>query len=183
MTSVKPWSLASHHDSSNVLGIVSVQVELECHHLVIVRLQLTLHHPVHFIRELQRQTGSTVLTGFCLLSKAASKAAHKRHNMFLCVSKHEDTSLVPLLATWCVLHVCVICACCTIVFRVFTYYLCKINILLKKRAKWQILMTNQSVLQSFCTPVMRSLDRALLLNILPAVRLAAVFSFFSDRPS
>lgn len=49
----------SHHDSGDVFGIVSVQVELERHHLVVVRLQLTLHHPVHFIRELQRRRGST----------------------------------------------------------------------------------------------------------------------------
>lgn len=44
----------TYHDSSDVLGVVSIQVELEGHHLVIVCLQLTLHHPVHFVRELQR---------------------------------------------------------------------------------------------------------------------------------
>lgn len=42
----------AHHDSSNVFWVISIQVELEGHHLVIVRLQLALHHPVHFIREL-----------------------------------------------------------------------------------------------------------------------------------
>lgn len=45
----------THHDSSNVFRVISVQVKLEGNHLVIVRLQLTLHHPVHFIRELQRR--------------------------------------------------------------------------------------------------------------------------------
>ena len=74
--------LASHHDSSDVFGIVSVQVELEGHHLVVVRLQLTLHHPVHFIRELQRHTGSTSLTSFCLLSQLASEAQHNRRIRF-----------------------------------------------------------------------------------------------------
>lgn len=42
----------AHHDSSNVFWVISIQVELEGHHLVIVCLQLALHHPVHFIREL-----------------------------------------------------------------------------------------------------------------------------------
>lgn len=44
----------TNHDSSNVLWVISIHVELEGHHLVVVCLQLTLHHPVHFIRELQR---------------------------------------------------------------------------------------------------------------------------------
>lgn len=47
----------------------------------------------------------------------------------------------------------------------------------------QTLLANQSKLRRDRTPVMRSLDRALLLNIFPAVFLAAVFSLFSDRPS
>lgn len=43
--------LVVHHDSRDVFWVISIQIELEGHHLVIVRLQLTLHHPVHFIRE------------------------------------------------------------------------------------------------------------------------------------
>lgn len=42
---------------------------------------------------------------------------------------------------------------------------------------------NRRVSQGFRTPVMRSLDLAFLLNIFPAVRLPADFSFLSDRPS
>lgn len=45
----------TNHDSGDVFGVISIQVELERHHLVIVCLQLALHHPVNFIRELQRQ--------------------------------------------------------------------------------------------------------------------------------
>lgn len=86
-SSTTGWPRPPHHDGSDVFGIVSVQVELECHHLVVVRLQLTLHHAVHFIRELQRQTGS-VTAGFCLLPRPASKAEHKRNNTLLCVSTH-----------------------------------------------------------------------------------------------
>lgn len=126
------WPPASHHDSSNVFGIVSVQVELEGHHLVIVRLQLTLHHPVHFIRELQRQTGSAVLTGFCLLSKPASKAEHKWDDMFLCVSKDEDTSLVPLEATCCVLHVWVYALVALLFFLYLSIISAKLTCSLKK---------------------------------------------------
>lgn len=78
----------THHDSSDVFGVISIQVKLEGHHLVIVCLQLTLHHPVHFIRELQRRTGSMVMTVYCLPSKTQSKVKQRRNNMFLCVSKH-----------------------------------------------------------------------------------------------
>lgn len=78
----------THHDSGDVFRVISIQVELEGHHLVIVRLQLTLHHPVHFIRELQRRTGSMVMTGACLPSKPASKGKHRSNNTVLCVSKH-----------------------------------------------------------------------------------------------
>lgn len=51
----------AHHDSSDVFRVISIQVKLEGHHLVIVCLQLTLHHPVHFIRELQRRDGINVV--------------------------------------------------------------------------------------------------------------------------
>lgn len=188
----------SHHDGSDVFGIVSVQVELECHHLVIVRLQLTLHHAVHFIRELQRQTGS-VTASFRLLSKPASKAEHKRNSTFLCVSAHMKMSLAPLHMV-CTPHVCYMhwSHCC---FS-WVYLSClQINRLIWRESSvlirnWchlkknslhhianQTFMMKQTTSKSYCTPVMRSLDRTLLLNIFPAVFLAAVFSLFSDRPS
>lgn len=59
--------IITHHDSSDVFRVISIQVKLEGHHLVIVRLQLTLHHPVHFIRELHRRTRSMVNDG-CLFT-------------------------------------------------------------------------------------------------------------------
>lgn len=44
-------------------------------------------------------------------------------------------------------------------------------------------LENRRIPPSFRTPVMRSLDLAFRLNIFPAVRLPADFSFLSDRPS
>lgn len=67
----------THHDSSDVFRVISIQVKLEGHHLVIVCLQLTLHHPVHFIRELQRGTGSMLMTGACWLSETLSTVKHR----------------------------------------------------------------------------------------------------------
>lgn len=43
----------AHHDSRDFLWVVPVQVELEGHHLVVVGLQLALHHPVILVGDLQ----------------------------------------------------------------------------------------------------------------------------------
>lgn len=37
------------HNAGDVFRAVSVQIELERDHFVVVRLKLTLHHAVHFI--------------------------------------------------------------------------------------------------------------------------------------
>ncbi len=74
----------AHHDSGDVFRVISIQVELEGHHLVVVRLQLTLDHAVHFIRELQRRTGSKATSGVCL----PSEVKHRRNNVVLSRSKH-----------------------------------------------------------------------------------------------
>lgn len=47
------WLFGPYHHGCNVLWVVSIQVKLECHHLVVVGLQLTLHHSVHLIRHLE----------------------------------------------------------------------------------------------------------------------------------
>lgn len=64
----------THHDSGDVLRVITIQVELEGNHLVIVGLQLTLHHPINFIRELQRRTGSMVMMFVCLPLKDAEQS-------------------------------------------------------------------------------------------------------------
>lgn len=154
-TSVRPldWPRPSHHDGSDVFGIVSVQVELECHHLVVVRLQLTLHHAVHFIRELQRQTRSVTAR--------------------FCERTHENVSGSTVKLMVSTPHVC----------YMHWSHPCFINVSLSSNLSSNKRAHLKRASLSYCTPVMRSLDRALLLNIFPAVFLAAVFSLFSDRPS
>lgn len=45
--------LCTHHDGCDFFRIVPIQVKLEGHHLVVVGLQLALHHPVILVRDLQ----------------------------------------------------------------------------------------------------------------------------------
>lgn len=45
-------SPCSHHGGCNFLWVVPIQVELEGHHLVVVGLQLALHHSVTLVRDL-----------------------------------------------------------------------------------------------------------------------------------
>lgn len=51
-----PSKMPTYHVGGNLIRRVSIQVELECHHLVVVCLQLTLHHLVTRVAHL-RDTG------------------------------------------------------------------------------------------------------------------------------
>lgn len=85
--------ISAHHNSSDVVGVISIQIELEGHHLVVVRLQLTLNHSVYFIRELQRQRRSMVMTGVSLSSKMLSNT---KGRMDFVNMSHVNTNAIPL---------------------------------------------------------------------------------------
>lgn len=51
-----------YHDLCNLLWVISVQVKLKGHHLTVVSLELTLHDPVHFVRQLEGQEKNKCLS-------------------------------------------------------------------------------------------------------------------------